>query len=68
MVLRCQCGGCVEIQTANETKDDDGFVTQFSEKYECVSCKKNGWLHADSSGGTNTEELTGCLTANMEYY
>ena len=51
--LRCECGGCVEIQ---EGSYDDATGRAF-ETYECVNCGRRGSF----TFGNGRSEKSGCL-------
>jgi len=57
MVLRCTCGGVVELDDATYT---DEYAT---ESYQCVSCGRTGHL----SIGPNGDSKSGCLVENGVY-
>lgn len=60
MVLRCECGGALDIQGASEW-GEQRERTRFVERYECVSCGRSGTYRVDDNG-TPREETTGCVT------
>jgi hypothetical protein len=60
VVLRCECGGSVEVQNGTDPENSDGG---FFEIYECQSCGRTGTLTYDRHTGTT---LTGCLTRESE--
>jgi hypothetical protein len=57
MVLRCECGGSLEL-----TGQSYGEETAF-ESYECVSCGRTGTY---SFGGA-TDSMSGCVTDDGAY-
>ena len=60
MVLRCQCGGSLEIQSQSYPEDENGNnVGMAFESYKCVSCGRTGSFRF----GKGREEMSGCVTS-----
>jgi len=55
MMLRCECGGALELQNSPPA-DADVWV----EHYECVECGQNGSY--SFNGHIDRHHTTGCVT------
>jgi len=53
-MLRCKCGGSLEIQS--QSYPDEGMAF---ESYKCVSCGRTGSFRF----GKGREEMSGCVTS-----
>lgn len=68
MVLRCTCGGSVEVQSATYPEDARGKPTGVAiENYECQSCGATGTYRFGERDGQHVEEMSGCLTTEQVY-
>ena len=61
MILRCECGGTLEIQRGT---DPDASGDGFLEVYECVACGRTGTYRHDPVTGDST---SGCVTTHEVY-
>jgi hypothetical protein len=58
-MLRCQCGGPVEVTDGSDPYEDG----RHWEAYKCQSCSRVGTYEF---GGSESDRLRGCLTETSE--